>query len=232
MLDPALRRDLLGHGLRVGFLGESLSPSLSRLINVTSAQTPETNFGDFREVSVAELSKDLSVTRQYVNLLPEMRASLKVFDDNLPEFSRMWTENGHLCGQTYKDVQGLIQVTGVPLNTGRARLTVMPVLEYGVPERRVRVHSGVTFNEIGRPRHQYKSLSVSMDLLPGQWMILGPISRETTGAGRAFFVRGSADGEQKMMAIRLAKMKSESSPGLSVEKTPRLGYDVPLPERN
>lgn len=234
MLEPALRRDLIGHGLRVGFLGETLSPSLSRLINVTSERTAEnkSHYGEYQEVSLADLSKDLAVTRQYVNLMPDMRAALKVFDDRLPEFSRFWTENGNLCGQTYTDVLGLIQISGISQNNGKARLTIIPILEYGITERRVRVHNGLMFQENGRPRYQYKSLTVSLDLLPGQWVILGPVSRESTGAGRAFFIRGAEEGEQKMIAIRLSKLKTETPPGLSPSNFPQSGNDFSIQERN
>ncbi len=232
MLEPELRRELLSHGLRVGFLGETLSPSLSRLINVSSEQAPTSGVSEYREFSMAELSKDLGVSRQYVNLMPEMQAAMKVFDDPLPEFSRIWTENGSLCGQTYQNVLGLIQMVGVPLHNGRARLTAVPVLEYGVPERRVRVRSGVLLQEDRRPQYPYKSLAVSMDLLPGQWMILGPVSRKSTGAGQAFFIRGTEDGELKMMAIRLAKMKTERSPGIPSTNSLSGEPDFQIQERN
>ncbi len=230
MLEPALRRELLSNGLRVGFLGETLSPSLSRLINVTSEQTPGMAAGGYKEFSMAELSQDLAVTRQYINLMPEMRSAIKIFDDNLPEFSRIWTENGQLSGQTYTDVLGLIQITGTPQSNGRAKLTVMPLLEYGVPERRVRVHNGVILQENGRPRYPFRSLTVSLDLLPGQWLILGPASRESSGAGHALFIRGAEDGEQKILAIRLAKLKTESRP--TPESSPRNEADFKILERN
>lgn len=232
MLEPALRRELLGHGLRIGFLGDTLSTSLARLINVTGERTGEnkSNYGDFQEVSLAEVSKEPAVTRQYLNLLPDMRAALKVFDDRLPEFSRFWSENGHLCGRTYTDALGLICVKGETLPNGRARLTIVPEMEYGVTETKYRSFHGMSIQESGRPRHQYKSLTVSMDLLPGQWIILGPVSRDCTGTGRAFFIRGTQDGEQKIMAIRLAKLKRDTPSNLTRTEGP--GANLLIPERN
>ena len=234
MLDPALRRELIGHGMRVGFLGETLSPSLARLINVTSERTPgsTTNYGDFQEMSLADLSKDPAVTRQYLNLMPDMRAALKIFDDRLPEFSRFWAENGQLCGQTYTDALGLICITGQTLPSGKARLTIVPELEYGVMETKIRMVQAVSFQESGRPRYQYKPLTVALDLLPGQWIILGPVSRESTGAGRAFFIRGAGNGDQKIMAIRLVNMKQDKPSNLSRTDGPGSRPDISIQERN
>ncbi|MDR1962472.1 MAG: hypothetical protein LBQ50_01685 [Planctomycetaceae bacterium] len=224
MLAPSLRRDLLEQGIRVGVLGDLLTPSLSQLIHVTGdAKAGNVNtFGDFQEVSIAEIPHDPAVTRQYRNLLPDMRASLKAFEDPVPELSRFWFENGQFCGQTYKDALGLICVSAIAQNNGTVRFDIVPELEYGTTERRIRIHSAMMIPENGRPRLPFVSLTVTQHLLPGQWIIIGPAIQNCSGIGRVFFIRGTEEPEQKILAIRLIKMK----------KKPPSGSNLPDPENN
>ncbi|MDR0391793.1 MAG: hypothetical protein LBH59_07800, partial [Planctomycetaceae bacterium] len=55
----------------------------------------------------------------------------------------------------------------------------------------------------------------SVDLLSGNWLILGPASGNCDGVGRCFFVRGEEQVEQRIIAIRLAAIKR---PNTTIEK--------------
>jgi hypothetical protein len=223
---PSLRRDLAEQGIRVGFLGNLLTPALSQLINVTgenkAGQSGE--FKDFQEISVADLPRDPAVTRQYRNLLPDMRASLKAFDNSVPELSRFWFEHGRFCGQTHKEALGLICLSTRVVGNGTVCFEIIPELEYGSTERRIRIHGGMMFPEEGRPRLPFTSLTITQNLMPGQWIIIGPTFPNCSGIGHAFFVRGVEQPEQKMLAIRLIKMQKGNAP--------QNGSNLPPPETN
>jgi hypothetical protein len=223
MITPPLRRELMAQGIRIGILGDILTPALSQLIHVTGdANVGNVNmFSDFQEVSVAEIPHDPPVTRQYRNLLPDMRASLKAFEEPVPELSRFWFENGQFCGQTYKDALGLICINARNQNNGTVRFDIVPELEYGTMERRIRIHSAMMIPENGRPRLPFVSLTVTQNLLPGQWILIGPTNPNCSGIGRVFFIRGNEEPEQKILAVRLIKMK----------KNPPNGSNIPEPEK-
>jgi hypothetical protein len=233
MIAPALRRELQEQGIRTGVLGDLLTPALSQLIHVTGdAKTGNVNtFSDFQEVSVAEIPHDPPVTRQYRNLLPDMRASLKAFEEPVPEFSRFWFENGQFCGQTYKDALGLICVSARNQNNGTVRFDIVPELEYGITEWRIRIHSAIMIPESGRPRLPFVSLTITQNLLPGQWILIGPTIPNCSGIGQVFFIRGNEEPEQKILAIRLIKMKKNTPSGSNIPE-PEKGTDFLFQERN
>jgi hypothetical protein len=229
-LSPQLRHELIAQGFRVGVLGNMISPSLSKLINVTAnPQTkPLGNSGDFQEVSLAEMLREPTATRQYRNLQPEMRALLKAFDEPISELSLFWSEEGRFAGQTFKDAAGLICVRAVTQNDGSVQFEMMPELEYGVPEQRFRQQAGIVIHEVVKPRRKFESLVVSQKLLPGQWIIIGAVSSDCSGAGRAFFIREKSEVEQRFLAIRLVKVNKDRS--LPLPLTPFIPST--MPERN
>jgi hypothetical protein len=233
MITPSLRRELTEQGIRIGVLGDLLTPALSQLIHVTGDAKAENinTFNDFQEVSVSEIPHDPPVTRQYRNLLPDMRASLKAFEEPVPELSRFWFENGQFCGQTYKDALGLICVNARNQNNGTVRFDIVPELEHGTAERRFRIHSAIMIPENGRPRLPFISLTVTQNLLPGQWILIGPTIPNCSGIGRVFFIRGNEEPEQKILAIRLIKMKKNTPNGSNIPE-PEKGIDFLFQERN
>lgn len=234
-IPTALRRDLVEHGLRVGVQGSFLSPSLSQLINVTASPTGNEHAGlpgGMEEISVADIRSDAGVSRQYRNLMPGMRAVLRPFDQPIAELPFFWHENGRICGKTYHNAVGLIGLTARPQHNGTVRFELVPELEHGTMETRTRLQNMVVFQESGRPRRAFEELAVSLDLLPGQWIIIGPTSVDSLGVGRAFFVRGTDGDEQKIIAIRLVDVKKPvPSPGSSTP-TPENGSNTTIPERN
>lgn len=235
-LPPELRRRLIDNGIRVGFLGDVLTPSLSQLINVSGKESNDNSaaskddFGQFQEIAVANIPRQLPVTRQYRNLLPNMQAHLKMFDESLPEFSFLEWKQGCLSGKTYSDVLGLICLSCTAEKNGAARLTILPELEYGVPERKTVIVQGVYMLEEGRPRRKFQELAVTQDLLPGQWLILGPVSEHSTGLGRAFFFRGTENAEQRLLAVRLLNVKAGTE-NTNTLPVPERKTDLPFQDR-
>ena len=226
--EPTFRRKLMDQGLRVGVQGVSLSPTLTKMINATA--TPPTT--DPSEVFVAEIQKDPIVRRQFRHMVPGMQTLLRPYADPVPEMSLFWSENGHLCGRTFKDAQGLIGLVVTPLRSGQVRFAITPEVIHGTLETRYNFQGGAVFPEIARPKHVFSNLAVSMDLLPGQWIIIGPASEKCSGIGHCFFIRERDETEQKVILLRLARSQRdtafETSPLLEVSPN----NDFRMLERN
>ena len=205
---PTLRRELMGQGLRVGIQGVSLSPTLAKLINVTATPSPQAM--DPTEVSVAELQKDPIIRPQSLRMLPGMLALFQPYTDSVPEMPLFWSEGGHFCGKTFKDAEGLIGLVATPLKGGQVQFEITPEVVHGTMERKFSLQGGVMFPETARPRHVFYNLAVTLDLLPGQWIVMGPVSENCSGIGRCFFTRDRGETEQKVILIRLSRSQRDT----------------------
>jgi len=228
-LPPQLRRELLSQGFRVGVLGNLISPALAQLLKVSADTKAETPWGNVQEFSAADAAREPTISRNLRSLLPGMRALVKIFDDNalLPKLSLFWQENGMMCGQTYQDALGLICVSAAANKDGSAQIQIVPELEHGFLEQRIRPLSGMVIQERSRPRYTFESLTISQRLLPGQWLIMGTTTLDSAGAGKAFFTRQAYVPEQRLLAIRFVNATSGSpAPSPSTLPAPT------MPERN
>ena len=209
-LPTQLRRELVAQGFRVGILGNSPSPTLALLLQGHVDDKPDVMPSDFQEFSVSEVIREEGATRHTRQLLPGMRAVLKPFDDQnaLSEISLFRREQGKIHGETYLQAVGVFLVGAEADKDGSAQIQIVPVLEHGTSQRRIRTVAGMVVPEEGRPRHVFESLIVSQRLFPGQWIIMGAASSDSLnslGAGDAFFTRKQFSSEHRLMAIRLVR---------------------------
>ena len=231
-LSPQLRRELFAQGFRVGMLGNWVSPALAQLLNISADGRVDIPWGEFQELSAADAAREPTAIRNMRNLLPEMRALVRIFDSTLPEQSLFWEKNGMTHGQTYRDAIGQIAVSATANRDGSAQIQIVPELEHGTAELRFRPMAGMVLHDTSRPRHTFESLTVSQRLLPGQWLIIGTTSPDAPGAGRAFFVRRDSVLEQRLLAIRLlSATPATAMPTPALPSAPR-GTEAIMPERN
>jgi len=227
-LPPELRRELLAEGFRVGVLGSLLSPALAQLLTVSADARADTPWGEVHEFSVAEAARGPTMSRHLHTLLPGMRTVIKTFDENsrLPEVSLFWKKDGMMCGQTYRGALGLICISATANRDGSAQIQIVPELEHGLLEQRLRPQAGFIVQETGRPRHIFESLTISQRLLPGQWLLLGTTTLDSAGAGRAFFSRSDPVPEQRLLVIRFVS----ATTGLSSPHSPSPSSTLPAPK--
>lgn len=211
VIDAGFRHQLRREGIRVGILGTYLSPSLRNLINFTENPTGAVTNKEtgMQEISLGDLALSPDVIRHTRNLMPGMSASLPPFESTIPELSRFWVEDGKICGKTYEDARGLIRLSAKVIPGERVQFQLVPMLEYGTPQTKFRTHTHLISMETGKPRHVFEELSMSLNLLPGQWIIVGSGSQQNVGIGQHFFFREAENREQKIIAIRLVRMKNE-----------------------
>ncbi|MDR2172134.1 MAG: hypothetical protein LBP59_18470 [Planctomycetaceae bacterium] len=207
-ISALVRLNLYRNGIRVGVQGSLISPALSRLINISDNPEEQKYVnGMLREVSVSEASRELPVSRQFQNLFPDTRVVLKPFDTAIYELSLFEGDGGQVWGKTYTNAQGQFGLTAKPIDGGKVRFEVVPELEYGLPETKMYSRQGMMFIQTIKPRKTYETLKITVDLLPGNWLIMGATSGNCRGTGRCFFVRGNEQIEQRIIAIRLINLK-------------------------
>jgi hypothetical protein len=203
-LPSNLRRELTAQGLRVGIIGNQTPPSLSQFLqNAGSIETTQSDNGAYQEIPVSDLTKEPAVTRQFRNILQDMRILVSPFDIPLPEYALFWNENGTITGQTLQNASGILSIQAVAEKDASVTLTIIPELEYGTVFPKYRTQAGVVFCENVRPRRKLESLTIRQKLLPGQWIIIGASSVDSTGVGKAFFFRNNTVVEQRIIALRL-----------------------------
>jgi len=230
-LPPQLRRELFAQGFRVGILGNLLSPVLAQLLTISADGRVDVPWGEVHEMSAASAAREPTVTRNMLNLLPAMRALVKVFDAPLPALTLLREENGMILGQTYREAIGLLCVSATANRDGSAQIQIVPELEHGVSELRVRSVQAIVTHETSRPRYVFESLTVSQRLLPGQWLILGTTTPDSAGAGKTFFVRRNSGLEQRLVAIRLVHATLAAAPTPPPQTAPS-ETEMMMPERN
>jgi len=231
-LSPQLRRELYAQGFRAGILGSLLSPALAQLLTVSSDANADVSWGVIYEISSADAAREPTATRNMRNLLPGMSALVKVFDTPLPEQSLFWEENGMTHGQTYTDVLGLLGVSATANRDGSAQIQIVPELEHGIEEQRVRIREAMFIHESGKPRRSLESLTVSQRLLPGQWLIVGTTSPDSAGVGKTFFVRKDTGLEQRFLAIRLISATTTATTSRAAPPNASRESESMMPERN
>jgi len=231
-LPPQLRRELFAQGFRVGILGSLLSPALAQLLNVSADARADAPWGEPHEISAADAAREPTAIRHMRNLLPEIRTLVRVFDTPLPEQSLFWEENGMIHCQTYTEAVGILCISASAHRDGSAQIQIVPELEHGVAELRLRPMGGLFVHDTSRPRHSFESLTVSQRLLPGQWLIIGTTTPDSAGAGKAFFVRRNSGLEQRLVAIRLLKVIPAALAPTSASPTVPRGTETIMPERN
>jgi hypothetical protein len=203
-LPAALRRELTEHGFRVGIIGNFVPPPLTQLLqSAGSIETTQSDNGAYQEIPVSDLAKEATVTRQFRNVLQDMRVLVAPFDVPLPEYALFWNEHGTVTGQTLQNASGVFSIQAAAEKDSSATLMIVPEIEFGTVTPKYRTHVGVLQYENVRPRRKFESLMVKQKLLPGQWIIIGASSINSTGVGRAFFFRDNAVVEQRIIAVRL-----------------------------
>ena len=231
-LPPQLRRDLLAQGFRVGVLGSFISPPLAQLLKMSSGDKTDHSSADIQEFSAADLTREAVVIRNVRSLVPEMRALVKVFDDELPELPLFQLENGMFAGQTYLGAVGLFSVSASVNKDDSAQFRIVPELEHGTHAQRTRTIVGVMTYENSKPRRSFESLTITQRLLPGQWIIMGATALDSAGMGKAFFVRQGSEAEQRLLAIRLVRTTPSATVIPNPLPPPLQGTESGIPERN
>lgn len=224
------RRQLNDEGFRVAIQGISMSPSLSRLLELDRIKSVESTGTMFdrtsseqirgienpiheKQYTVADMSRENFVNHFSFTFLPGRDCILQTYDERLPEVAIFSREGKNVSGRTYHDAQGLLEMSAIPYPDGSGvQFELQPRLEYGTAKRRLGLsHTSVSQASGMRECVDLKNdLKISLKLLPGQWLLLGASGERPTGVGRYFFTR-EEQSEQKLIIIRLSDVQRNYS---------------------
>ncbi len=223
VLPVALRRRLSEEGFRVGVQGKMMSRSLARLLEIDKVRLEESSGNSPVEpktvsgmpgMSAEELLIEPLVSRRQYSFLPGKRWEINAGDE-IPEIAIFWNDGG-VCGKTFPKAQCLLELAAVPQPDGNGvRFDISPQIQYGEPKQTVRVAHGNLIPEVGRPKWVFDQLKTSVNLLPGQWLLIGASGEKPSGIGRYFFARDKEQPELKLIAIRLSSAQGDSFLGVS-----------------
>lgn len=203
-----VRRKLAANGFRVGVLGNSLPPSLEKLLNVP-AETP-LQPGDENLVDLQENSR---VRRRMLQVRGGHRSNIIATGEREPHAEMHLLVRGdddHLSGHTYKQVKGQFAMKAFPQGDGRVRLELIPEIEHGEPQRRFIPGDGLLKVEFGPACEVLDNLRIEASLTPGQMLVLGSLPDRPGSVGHQFFTEQvSGPIQQKLVIVRLTQSKHD-----------------------
>lgn len=207
-LPSEVRRKLATNGFRVGVLGNSLPPSLEKLMNVP-AETP-LKPGD---ENLVNLENDSRVRRRMLQVRGGRRSNIIATGEREPHAEMHVLVRGdddRLSGHTYKQVKGQFAMKAFPQGDGRVRLELIPEIEHGDPQRRFIPGDGMLKVEFGPAREVLDNLRIEATLTPGQMLVLGSLPDRPGSVAHQFFTeQASGPAEQKFVIVRLTQSKHD-----------------------
>ncbi|HID76659.1 MAG TPA: hypothetical protein EYP56_11765 [Planctomycetaceae bacterium] len=203
---PVVRRELVRNGFRVGVVGPQPPAPLARLLALGD-QPPgplgeETTSGD-------QLGEEPAVSGWHSQCRAGRRleiAASKLY----PELCLLIPDEGGLCGESYRNAQGILAVTPELERDGRVRLQVVPELHYGQARQQPVPARGGFRLEVRRPRRVFDQLGFAATLTPGQMVLVGCLPNRPGSLGHHFLTQvRNGQREQKLLVIRLAQTQHD-----------------------
>ena len=203
---PDLRQRLAHNGFRVGLAAGQMPVELSKLLELSGKAAPS---GEIEATKVEDLDVKPRVVRRHLQLRTGQRSELLASGvyEQLPV---LVCENGQLCGQTYRQAQGLFAVKSYPQSDGQVRLELVPELHHDQPRQHWVGNQGMMRLEASRPRRVFDDMAISATLPPGAMLVLGSLSSRPGSLGHHFFSdkRGGRC-DQKLLVLRLTQAQHD-----------------------
>jgi len=122
----------------------------------------------------------------------------------------VYSEQGQVRGQTLSQAQGIFRVTMLPSGAGGARLRLAPEIQHGDPKPQWVGEDGVITQKYSKPKVPLEELTIQVQLLPGQTLLIAPVPDRPGSLGSYFLSQnGAGEPQPKLVAIQLARSKSD-----------------------
>jgi hypothetical protein len=121
----------------------------------------------------------------------------------IPKLPVLAVVDGKPTGQIYTNARGGILITADEQPDGSVLLKTIPEIHYGGVTSTFTSVAGELIPKTYRSKLSFDQLAVETKLLLGQWVVIGPETRQSTGFGRDIFSQGEGVPEQILIAIRL-----------------------------
>ncbi len=204
---PELRQRMARNGFRVGLVSGQMPVELSKLLQPSDKPPPTAGIGG---AQVDDLEHQPRMVGRRVQIRAGQRSEI-IASGIYAELPVLMCEPGQLCGQTYRQAQGILAVKSFPQPDGRVRLEVAAELQYGQPQQRYIPSQGMWRLETGRPKRTFDDMTLSANLSPGAMLVLSSLSNRPGSLGHHFFTDTENEGrlEQKLLIVRLAQTQHD-----------------------
>ncbi len=106
-----------------------------------------------------------------------------------------------MVGKTFADAQTVFELKAFPLGDGRARLELVPEIQFGPVKQKYVGRDGMFELEVGRERKNFPQLRIDATITPGHTLAVSSGSSRSS-LGGCFFCNAE---RQKLLLIRLAQ---------------------------
>ena len=202
---PVPHRQLLkANGLRMGRIGPTVPPAMERLLPTARAEAGAGEVG-----SQGTLRGPWShPTVRFLQLRPNETGRLVTRPADPEPLLVLYRDGDGVHGRTLPQAECLFRLSVTPRADGHVRLQVLPVIEYGNRMPRIAARQGAWVIEPHRETWKLEDLATSVDLAPGQILMVG-CDIPPRGIGQAFL----APAPSPHGAARLVLIRNQQSPG-------------------
>ncbi len=106
-----------------------------------------------------------------------------------------------MIGKTFHDAQSVFELKAFPLGDGRARLELVPEIQFGPVKQKYVGRDGMFELEVGRERQAFPQLRIDATITPGHTLAVSSTASRSS-LGGCFFCNGD---RQKLLLVRLAQ---------------------------
>ncbi len=213
-LSPLLRRRLGQNGFRAGLVAGQVPLVLAELMELSEEPPVDSQV---QQVELASADSEPRVLCRHLQLRPARRGEVLASDvyEELPLL--VWHE-GELTGQTLHQAQTVFALKAFPQPGGRVRLEVMPEVHHGQPRQNWVARDGMFLLEASRPKEVFDSLQLTVDLAPGDMLLLDSLPNRPGSLGHYFFAAEDGKPVRRLLLVRLAQTQQDE---LTSELAPR-----------
>lgn len=210
------RQALSRQALRTGVLPGYLPRALEELLQDDAPPL------EGMEATLVSFEPESKITTKHVQLRSGKRLELAA-SETYPRLTILEPRSdGTLAGRDFEQAECRFSLTPQPLADGRVRLQLVPEVQHGdaKPQLTSKPEMGLMVFETARPKRVFDELKWSVDLAPGDLLVLGTSPVEPGSLGAHYFTsnKATAQPQQKLLLIRLVQTQHDGALG-SVEGT-------------
>ena len=200
------RNALYHHGLRQGMLSAKLPVSLARLLELRDIPPQK----PFEKVLTADnlAGGEILHKCKTIPMMHKQPVDFPTFNP-IPKLPVLALVDGRPSGQVYIDAEGSILISTEEQPDGSVIVKTIPEIHYGEEKGKTTSVGGEWRRAVYKPKISFDQLMVETKLLLGQWVVIGPENRNSSGFGRDILSQNKGTQEDLLIAIRLKQTRKD-----------------------
>ena len=204
-----IRNDLYKNGLRQGMLPSKIPVSFERLLELKDIP-PQRPFEQVILTGPAATGEPLHKSVN-IKMMRKQSMEFPIYEEGkmIPKLNVLAMVDGQPTGKNYPNACGKIWISTDEQPDGSVLVKTIPEIHYGGVTSKYTSEASELKRTSYISKLQFDQLAVETKLLLGQWVVIGPETRQNTGFGRDIFSQGEGNPEQILMAIRLQQTSKD-----------------------